>query len=333
MQFDQLKRRDFIAALGVAVASRPLAARAQQGAQMRRIGVLMGIEQNDPDAQPRALAFQRRLESLGWNESNVRIDYRWLTPDAARLREDSADLAQSNPDLLVADTTAVLTALRPLSHDLPVVFLRISDPVGAGFINSLARPGGNLTGITNFEDSMGSKWLELLKEIAPDISIITVLSYPGMVAHVGLLRAIDAGAAALGVKTKTMPARGTAEIERAINAAASESYSGLLLLPHAIIEINRLFIIEMAARVRIPVIYPLRHYAEAGGLIAYGLEPHDLYTQAAVYVDRILRGTKPAELPVQQPTKFELAINLKTAKALGIKVPTTLLALANEVIE
>jgi putative tryptophan/tyrosine transport system substrate-binding protein len=207
-----MRRREFITLVGDA-ATWPLVARGQQTNQPRRIGVLMGIEQDDPDSQPRAFAFQQRLESLGWNSgSKLRIDYRWLTPDAARLREDAGELAQSNPDLLVADTTAALTALRPLSHDLPVVFLRVSDPVGAGFINSLARPGGNLTGITNFEDSMGSKWLELLKEIAPDISVITVLSYPGMVAHAGLWRAIEAGAAALGVKAKTMPARGTAEI-------------------------------------------------------------------------------------------------------------------------
>jgi len=322
-----IQRRDFFIALGSAAAW-PLAASAQQPERVQRTGVLMGIEKDDPDAQPRALVFQKRLQSLGWNDGgNLSIDYRWMVPDAARLRP----LSWRNQ--IQADTIAALTELRPLSRDLPVVFLRVSDPVAAGFINSLARPGGNLTGITNFENSMGSKWLELLKQIAPRTSNVVVLSYPGMIAHDGLWRAIDASAPTFDVSAKTIPVRDTADIERAITAAASEPTSGLILLPHAIIEINRLFIIEKAARVRIPVIYPLRHYAEAGGLIAYGLESHDLYSQAAVYVDRILRGTKAAELPVQQPTKFELAINVKTATALGIEVPATLLSLANEVIE
>jgi len=328
-----MRRREFLGVLGVAAFSAGNV-NAQQTERIRRIGFLMGIEHSDPDASPRAAAFKERLRTLGWTDGeNIRIDYRWLTPDASRLRQDAAEVAQSKPDVLVADTTAALTAVRPLSSDLPVVFLRVSDPVGAGFVNSLARPGGNITGITNFEDAIGGKWLELLKEIGSHISHVVVLSYPGMVAHDGLRRAIETAAPKLGVQVSTIPARNTAEIERAFNEAAGMTNAGIVVLPHAIIEINRLSIVDLAARLRLPVIYPLRHYAAAGGLIAYGLEPHDLYNQVAVYVDRILRGTKPADLPVQQPTKFELAINLKTAKTLGLAVSTKLLALASEIIE
>ena len=328
-----MRRREFIGVLGLAAFSLDEAS-AQQTQRVRRIGFLMGIERSDPDASPRAAAFQERLKALGWIDGeNIRIDYRWLTPNAARLRQDAAELAQSKPDVIIADTTAALTATRPLSGDLPVIFLRVSDPVGAGFVNSLARPGGNITGITNFEDAIGGKWLELLKEIAPQMSQAVVLAYPGMVAHEGLRRAIETAAHTLVIKTSTIPVRSTAEIDGALKTAANVTKTGIVLLPHAIIEINRLFIIEAAARLRLPVIYPLKHYASAGGLIAYGLEPHDLYRQVAIYVDRILSGTKPAELPVQQPTKFELAINIKTAKALGLNVSTKLLALANEVIE
>jgi putative tryptophan/tyrosine transport system substrate-binding protein len=328
-----MRRRAFLGLLCLSAVSLRNAA-AQQAERVRRIGVLMGIEQTDPDASPRAGAFQKRLETLGWIDGqNIRIEYRWLTPNASRLRQDAIELAQSRPDLLIADTTAALTALRPLSSDLPVIFLRVSDPVGAGFVNSLARPGGNITGITNFEDAIGSKWLELLKEIGPRLSQVVVLSYPGMVAHEGLRRAIENAAPRLGVKINSIPVRTTTEIDQALNTAAGSANTGVVLLPHAIIEINRLLIVDLAARLRLPVIYPLRHYASAGGLIAYGLEPHDLYSQVAVYVDRILRGAKPAELPVQQPTKFELAVNLKTAKNLGLEVSPKLLVLATEVIE
>jgi ABC-type uncharacterized transport system substrate-binding protein len=328
-----MRRREFITLLGGAAAW-PLTARAQQREQMRRIGFLMEITQNDPDVQPRAAAFQGRLQELGWLEGrNIRIDYRWAGPDVDRLSAHATELVRSNPDLIVANSTAALTALRPLSGDIPVVFLRVSDPVGAGFVNSLARPGGNLTGITNYEFAIGGKWLQLLKQIAPHISGVTVLSYPGMVAHDGLWRTIEAAAAAFTIETRAVPVRHAAEIESAIVAAAGAPNNGAILLPHAIIEANRVMIIEMAARRRLPVIYPLRHHAAAGGLIAYGLEPLNLYRQVAVYVDRVLRGARPAELPVQQPTKFELVINLKTAKALGIDVPEKLLALADEVIE
>jgi putative ABC transport system substrate-binding protein len=329
-----MRRREFITLIGGAAAVWPLSARAQQGERMRRISFLMEITHNDPEAQPRVAAFQGRLQALGWLDGrNIRIDYRWAGPDADSLSAHAADLVRSNPDLIVANSTAALTAVRPMSGDIPVIFLRVSDPVGAGFVNSLARPGGNLTGITNYEFAIGGKWLQLLKQMAPHVSRVTVLSYPGMVAHDGLWRTIEAAAAALTVEARAVPVRHAADIENAIVAAAAAPNNAAILLPHAIIEANRFMIIEMAARHRLPAIYPLRHYAAAGGLIAYGLEPLNLYRQVAVYVDRVLRGAKPAELPVQQPTKLELAINLTTAKALGLTVPPQLLALADEVIE
>lgn len=327
-----MRRREFVAGM-LGAAAWPLVARAQQPDRVRRIGVLMGIERNDPDARPRAAAFQQRLQELGWSDAQLRFDYRWLDKDIQRLRTDAAELAASTPDLLVADTTAALMALRPMANDIPLVFLRVSDPVGAGFINSLTRPGGTITGITNFEYAMGGKWLDLLKGIAPQTSLVAATLYPGMAAHAGLWTSIEGAAANAGIKTRAVAVREAADLERAIVGIAVENNSGMILLPHAIIEFNRLMIIELAAKHRLPVIYPLRHYAEAGGLIAYGLEPLDLYRQTAVFVDRVLKGTKPAELPVQHPTKYELVINLKTVKALGLPIPEALLAQADEVIE
>jgi putative ABC transport system substrate-binding protein len=329
-----MRRRDFITLVGGAAAAWPLAARAQQPDQIRHIGVLMGMQKIDPEAEPRCVAFERRLQDLGWTGGrNIRIDYRWSSDDGERLRAEAAELVGLAPELIVADSTAALTAIRPLARGLPLVFLRVSDPVTAGFIDSLARPGGSITGITNFEYAMGGKWLELLKQIAPHIVRVTALTYPGMTAHAGLWQTIETAAPTLGLEAKAVPVRTTSEIESAITAAAREPDHGIILLPHAIIEISRVQIIAAAARHRLPVIYPLRHYAAAGGLIAYGLEPLDLYRQAALLVDRVLRGAKPADLPVMQPTKFELVINLETAKALGLDVPAKLLALADEVIE
>jgi putative tryptophan/tyrosine transport system substrate-binding protein len=326
-------RRQLIALLGGAAAW-PVAARAQQTERVRRIGVLMGMQQNDPEAGPRVTAFERRLQELGWTGGrNVRVDYRWSSDDSEKLRAEAVDLIALAPQLVVADSTAALTMIRPLARGLPVVFLRVSDPVAAGFVDSLAHPGGTITGITNFEYAMGGKWLELLKQIAPHIARITALTYPGMTAHAGLWETIKVAAPKLGLEAKAVSVRTGVDIEGAILAAAGEPDHGLVLLPHAIVEINWVQIIAAAARQRLPAIYPLRHFAAAGGLIAYGLEPLDLYRQAAVLVDRILRGAKPADLPVMQPIKYELAINLKTSQALSLIVPDKLLALADEVIE
>ena len=328
-----MRRREFIALLGGTAIAWPVRAIAQATEKLRRIGVLMGITAIDPDAQPRVATFQKQLQELGWSEQNIRIDYRWVSDDAERLLADVRDLVRLAPDLLVADTTAALTALRPEAREIPVVFLRVSDPVGAGFIGSLARPGGNITGITNFEFPMGGKWLELLKEIAPRTVRITVLLHPAMTAHAGLWQTIETAAPTFSVEARQVPVRDSVELQPAIVLTASEPNSGVIVLPDALVEINRGLIIELAMRHHLPVIYPLRHYAAAGGLIAYGPEALDLYRQAAVSVDRILRGASPADLPIQHPRKFELAINLKTAKALGLTVPPSVLARADEVIE
>jgi putative ABC transport system substrate-binding protein len=300
---------------------------------MRRIGVLMGIEQNDLDAGPRANAFQQRLQDLGWSEGQLQIEYRWLSNDIQRQRTDAAGLAGSTPDLLVADTTAALIALRRVANDIPIVFLRVSDPVEAGFIDSLMRPGGNISGITNFEYAIGGKWLDLIKSIAPQTSLVSAMVFPGMAAHEGLLKSIQEAGANAGIKTQPVAVSEAADLQRAVISTAFESDAGMIVLPHALIEINRLMIIELVAQHRLPTIYPLRHYVGAGGLIAYGLEPLDLYRQAALFVDRVLKGAKLAELPVEQPTKYELVINLQTAKALGLTIPPSLLAHADEVIE
>jgi putative tryptophan/tyrosine transport system substrate-binding protein len=260
-----VRRREFITLVGGSAATRPFAARAAQGESVRRVTFLSLMTQNDPDVKLLRSAFHDRLHELGWLDGrDIRIDYRWAGPDVESLRAHATELARSNPDLIVADSTAALTVLRPWSGDIPVVFLRVSDPVGGGFVNSLARPGGNLTGITNFESAMGGKWLQLLKQIAPLTSRVTALLYPGMIAHDGFWRTIEAAAAPLTVEARAILVRHAADIENAIVAAAGAPNSGVILLPHAIIEANRFTIIEMAARHRLPAIYPLRHYAAAG---------------------------------------------------------------------
>ncbi len=326
-------RRELVALLGGAAVVWPIVARGQQSGRAPRIGVLMGVAEADPEARPRAAAFQKRLQELGWTEGRIQIDYRWVGENAERLRAGVAEVVALAPSLIVADTTAALSAVKPAAGNIPIVFLRVSDPVNSGFVDSLARPSGNITGIANFEYAIGSKWLELLKQVAPRVAHVTMLSYPGMIVHEGLRRAIEAAAPSFAVTARAVPVRDTAEIERAILAAADEPRSGLIVLPHLVIETNRGLIIDMAARYRLPAIYPLRHYTSAGGLIAYGPEPMEIYRQAAAMVDRILKGARPADLPVQQPTNFELSINLKTANALGLTPPETVLALADEVIE
>ena len=327
-----MRRRQFMTLVGC-TAAWPLAAHAQQK-EVPRIGVLMGMAKDDPETQVRVSQFENRLQELGWSDNhNIRIEYRWIGDSSERLRADADEIVSSLPTLIVADTTAALTALRAASRTVPIVFLRVSDPVNAGFVDNLARPGGNTTGIANFEYSMGGKWLELLKQVDPRISHITTLSHPEMTVHQGLLRAIEAAAPSFSVTTKIIQARNSADIESAIIGAASEPDSGLILLPHLIIELNRSKIIEMTARHRVPTMYPLRHYASAGGLIAYGPEPTEFYRQTATLVDRILRGARVGDIPIQQATKFDLSVNLRTARALGLTVSARLLALADEVIE
>jgi putative ABC transport system substrate-binding protein len=329
-----VKRRAFITLLGGAAAAWPPAARAQQPDQMRRIGVLQPLAANDPDAQLRVSAFHRRLQELGWMDGhNVRIDYRWAPGDTAR-RVQAAELVSLKPEAIVAASTPVVAALRAETRTIPILFVQVIDPVAAGFVTSLARPGGNLTGITNFEFTMGGKWFETLKEISPQLARVAVLYNPKTAPYAGsLLRSVAAAAPSFAMEPTDTPVQDAAEIERAIDTFAQKSNGGLLVLPDASTLLHRDLIIACAAQYRLPAVYPFRYFAVSGGLVSYGTDAADTYRQVASYVDRILRGTKPEELPVQAPIKFELVINLKTAKALGLDVPPMLLARADEVIE
>jgi putative ABC transport system substrate-binding protein len=330
-----VRRREFITLLGGAAAAWPLAARAQQPERMRRIGVLQPLAANDPEAPPRVKAFHRRLQELGWTDGhNVRIDYRWAPGDTARMRAEAAELVSLKPDVIVGGSTPVVLALRAETRTIPILFVQVIDPVAAGFVTSLARPGGNLTGITNFEFTMGGKWLETLKEISPQLARVAVLYNPKTAPYAGvLLRSIAAAAPSFAMEPTDTPFQDAAETERAIDAFAEKSNGGLLVLPDASTLVHRDLIIARAAQHRLPAVYPFRYFAVSGGLVSYGIDAADTYRQVASYVDRVLRGTKPEELPVQAPTKFELVINLKTAKALGLDVPPTLIARADEVIE
>jgi putative tryptophan/tyrosine transport system substrate-binding protein len=325
-----MTRREFIAALGGAVAW-PLAARAQQVDRIRRVVVLMGIA-NDAEARARSVALHEGLQELGWTIGrNIQIDYRFADGDAEQIRAYANEAVASGPDLILAQSNPVLIALREATHTQPIVFLQVSDPVGGGFVENLAHPGGNITGFTNFEPEMGSKWLQTLKEIAPAVERVAVVVQPETSAHAGFLRSAETASEALRIKLVPLGVHNTEEIERAITEFAPLPKSGMIVAPHPITRGH--LIIDLAARYRLPAIYPFRFYPRDGGLVSYGIDQVDQFRRAATYVDRILRGTKPADLPVQQPTKYELVINLKTAKSLGLEVPPTLLARTDEVIE
>jgi putative ABC transport system substrate-binding protein len=329
-----MKRRDFITLLGGAAAAWPLAAHAQQARPGRRIGVLLGFAETDPAAQASVAAFQKRLKELGWTASgNVRVEYRWASGDAARLRAHAAELASLGLDVIFTSGTPSTTALRQAAPTTPIVFVNVTDPVASGLVSSLAHPGGNVTGFSNFELTMGGKWLEMLKEVAPGVNRIAVIVNPENTAVLGHLRSIEAAAPTLGVQVSTAPVRGAAEIERAIDAFASGANGGLVVLADFITNANRELIIAPAAKRRLPAVYNDRIFVTDGGLFSYGPDDIDQYQRAAGYVDRILKGEKPADLPVQSPTKFELVINLKTAKALGLTIPESFLLRADEVIE
>ena len=329
-----MRRRQFITLLGGAAVAWPVAARAQQLERMRRIGVLMSLAEDDPEDRPRRAAFQQALRELGWSEGgNLRIDYRWFGGDPVRARAMAKELVDLQPDLIVATATSGLAALALQMRAIPIVFVAVSDPVGQGFVASLARPGGNATGLTFFEFSVAGKMLETLKQIAPAVSRVALAFNPDNLSNPPFLRAIEAAAHALAVELTRAPMRDGGEIEAAIAAAARHGGSGLLFLPDPFTNAHRDLIVGLVARHRLPAMYFLRSFVAAGGLISYGVDVIDLFRRAAPYVERILRGAKPADLPVQQPTKFELAINLKSAKALGLEVPPMLLARADEVIE
>jgi putative tryptophan/tyrosine transport system substrate-binding protein len=329
-----MRRREFITLLSGATVAWPIAARAQQGDRVRHIGVFMPIPANDPEAQPRVVAFQRRLQELGWTDGhNVRIDYRWVPDDTARMRAQAGELVSLKPDAIVASGSPAAVALRAETRTIPILFMNVIDPVAAGFVTSLSRPGGNLTGITNFEFAMGSKWLEILKGISPQLARVAVLYNPETARYAGMLSSVTAAASSLAIELTDTPFQDTAVIERAIDAIARKSNGGLLVLPDVSTLKHRDLIIARTAQRRLPAVYPFRFFAANGGLVSYGIDVTDSYRPIAPYVDRILRGAQPEDLPVQAPTKFELIINLKTAKALSLEVPPTLLALADEVIE
>jgi putative ABC transport system substrate-binding protein len=328
-----MRRRHFITLLGSAAAW-PLAARAQQSDRPRHIGVLIQVTEGDPEARIEVAAFVRKLQDLGWNEGrNLQIDIRWGGGDADRIRKYAAEVVTLAPEVVLAPGGTVVGALQQASRTVPIVFVNVTDPVGRGYVGSLAQPGGNATGFTSFEFGMGGKWLEVLKEVAPRVTRAAVLRDPIITAGIGYLGAIHALAPSIGVQVAPIDVRHTGDLERAVAAFARTSNGGLIVTADPAAIVHRETIIALAARHRLPAIYPYRFFVTGGGLISYGLNNTEQYRLAAGYVDRILRGEKPADLPVQAPTKYELVINLKTAKALGLTVPDKLLATADEVIE
>ena len=331
-----MRRRDFITVVGSA-AVWPLAARAQQPAdRMRRIGVMVGYAEDDPEAQTRLAAFKQGLLTLGWSEGrNLKIDVRWASGDTDRATTFARELVALQPEVIMSNTTPVTAALHKATKTIPIVFVAVSDPVGAGFIASLPRPGTNITGFINLERTLGGKWLELLKEIAPQMTRVAVMFNPQTAPYTEeiYLPSMEIAAKKLGVKQfKSLVYRET-DIEEAISGLGREPGSGLIAMTDSFMTVHRKAVIEMTIQKKLPLMYFVSIAPREGGLISYGIDLTDLFGRSASYVDRILRGAKPAELPVQLPTKFELAINLKTAKALGLTVPTTLLTSANEVIE
>jgi putative ABC transport system substrate-binding protein len=332
MQFDQLKRRKFITLLIGGATAWPLAARAQQTERMRRVGVLMNLTADDPEGQARLAAFLQGLQQLGWTDGrNVQIDYRWAAGDAGRFHRYAEELLALAPDVILASATPSVQALQQATRTVPIVFANVGDPVGMGLVASLARPGGNITGFTPLEFGFGAKWLELLKEIAPRVTRVAVLR--DLTIGPAQLSAIQAVAPSFGVELSAVGVRDADEIERTVAAFARSSNAGLIVTASTSAVVHRDLITMLAARHRLPAVYSFRYFVTAGGLISYGANSIDMYRLAAGYVDRILKGEKPADLPVQAPTKYELVINLKTAKALGLEISATVLARADEVIE
>jgi putative ABC transport system substrate-binding protein len=329
-----MKRREFITLLGGAAVAWPLAARAQQGDRVPRVGVLMYPAADDPDAPVRVAAFARGLKELGWIEGrNIRIEYRWGGGDPDRIRKYAAELVALAPDVIMVSSGSALAALQNATRTVPIVFVNVTDPVGAGYVASLARPGANTTGFSLFEYGLGGKWLELLKQITPGMTRVAVLRNPSLTSGTGQFAAIQAVAPSLGVELTPVDVRDASGIEHAIAGFARGSNEGLIVTASPSAALHRELIIALAARYRLPATYAIRLFAADGGLISYGPDEIEQHHRAASYVDRILKGEKAADLPVQNPTRYELVVNLKTAKALGLDVPPMLLARADEVIE
>jgi putative tryptophan/tyrosine transport system substrate-binding protein len=330
-----MRRREFITLIGGATVTWPLAARAQHPERARRIVFLHPLAENDPEVQARMAAFRQGLETLGWTENrNIQIEHRFSDGNLARIQAYTAELVSSPPDLIVASSTPVIAALKQATRTIPIVFSVVNDPLGQGFVASLARPGGNITGFTFVEFTMVGKWLEMLKEIAPSVRRVVLIFNPQTAPYYSIyLREFGAVPATLAAELTAAPVHDEADVEAAVAALAREPGGGLIAAPDPFINTRRGLIMALANRNRLPAIYGFRHYVTEGALMSYGPDTADIVRRSASYVDRILKGEKPADLPVQAPTKYELAINLKTAKALGLTVPASLLARADEMIE
>ena len=330
-----MRRREFIKIIGGGAVAWPMAAHAQQPERMRRLGVLMAVAESDADVRKGIAIFQQRLQELGWKDGhNIQIDYRWGDADAERIQALAKELVDLKPDALVGHSTPSAKGLLKQTRSIPIVFLTVTDPLGQGLVASLSNPGGNITGFSVFEFSLGSKWLEALKQIAPGIRRVTAMFNPATAPYYGLyLQSIDAAVPFLGVESVAAQVHSETDIENVIRKVGSEPDSGLFVLPDSHNVVYRKRIIELTAQYRLPAIYYFRYFASDGGLLSYGPDEMDLFRRTAGYVDQILKGKNPSELPVQQPTKFELIVNLKTAKTAGIQIPVSLLARADEVIE
>jgi putative tryptophan/tyrosine transport system substrate-binding protein len=329
-----MRRREFLGFLGGAATTWPLVARAQQSERVRRVGVLSGLGENDPQGRARIGAFQEELQKLGWTVGrNLELDVRWAGASAEHLQTMPVELVKLAPDVILASATVSLAALQRVTSSIPIVFAQVTDPVGAGFVKSLARPGGNITGFTQHEFFIGVKWLELLKELSPRTQRVAVIYDPANPADAGYLQAMRPYVPTFEVELSNYPVRDAVEIERAIDSIADKPNGGLVVLPGSSPSVHRNLVIALAERNRLPAVYPFRYWPASGGLASYGIDNIDLHRRAASYVDRILKGATPDELPVQHATKFELVVNVKTAKALGLDPPTALLARTDEVIE
>jgi putative ABC transport system substrate-binding protein len=330
-----VRRRAFITLLGTAAAAWPLAARAQQGDRIRRLGILMAGAESDPQYQADVAVFREGLQKLGWVDGqNIRIEVRWAGFDAETMRRYAKELIALQPDLILSNDTPTTATLLQQTRSVPIVFATVADPVGSGFVASIGRPGGNATGFAVYEASLGGKWLELLKETVPSVSRVVVIFNPATAPFAEyFLKSLNNAAPSFGVEARVAHVSDVSELETVVATQAREPNSGLIVLNEDFMIAHRVEIISLAARYRLPAVYPFRFFAELGGLISYGVNLNDNFRRAVSYADRILRGAKPSELPVQAPVKFELVINLTTAKALGLTVPPTLLARADEVIE